>query len=58
MSYTALGWNRPLDLVQKHWYDQDYRLAIDHKFLTKSSALTISHVQLCPLERYIAYPTS
>ena len=33
--------------------DQDSRSAIDSTAFSSSSALTIYHVQLCPLERYI-----
>ena len=68
ISYSPLGLNRTsLDQIDNmadmsRGDYQDWRLvAIDYSCLIQesSSVLTISHVQLCPLERYhIACPTS
>ena len=61
MSYSSLGPNRIThdridDMADMPIGNQDWRLAIsiDPRLLS-SNALTTSHVQLCPLERYLAH---
>ena len=72
MSYSTLGLDRtsldqiydltdmPRAILGDPWRDhQDWQLVIDPSLSHSNSALTISHVQLSPLERYdMAYSFS